>query len=104
MKDRKGFTLTELLVVIVILGIITGISIPLIRNLSSTFEKKKYTNYRDSMLTAGKLYNDSYSEDLFGHNEYVCSYITYEQLVEGNLLKDIDVADVSCNSDIATFI
>lgn len=99
MKDRKGFTLTELLVVIVILGIITGISIPLIRNLSSTFEKKKYTNYRDSMLTAGKLYNDSYSEDLFGHNEYGCSYITYEQLVERNLLKDIEVADVSCNSD-----
>jgi prepilin-type N-terminal cleavage/methylation domain-containing protein len=96
---NKGFTLTELLVVVVILGIITGISIPLIRGLSNTFEKKKYTNYADGVLSAAKLYNDSYSEDLFGHNEYGCAYITYEQLVEKNLLKDIGISDISCNSE-----
>ena len=96
--NRKGFTLTELLVVIVILGIIAGLTIPLIRGLSDTFEKKKYTSYKDSMLTSGKLYNDSYGEDLFGHNEYGCAYIPYEKLVERNLIKDIDVSDVTCNS------
>lgn len=32
MKNRKGFTLVELLVTIVILGIVTGISIPIIRD------------------------------------------------------------------------
>ncbi len=96
---NKGFTLTELLVVVVILGIITGISVPLIRGLTTTFEKKKYNNYADSLLSASKLFNDSYSEDLFGHNEYGCAYITYDQLVEKNLLKDIQIDGISCNSD-----
>ena len=99
MKNNKGFTLTELLVVVVILGIITGISIPLIRGLSASLERKKYTNYADSVLSASKLYNDSYSEDLFGHKEYGCAYIKYDDLVERNLLKDIQITDISCNSE-----
>ena len=96
--NKKGFTLTELLVVIVILGIISGLSIPLIRNLTFTFEKKKYQNYADSVLAASKVYNDSYSEDLFGYNEYGCAYISYEKLLEKNLIKDIQIADTTCNS------
>jgi len=98
-SNNKGFTLTELLVVVVILGIITGISIPLIRGLSASFEKKKYTNYADSVLSASKLYNDSYNEDLFGHKEYGCAYIRYNDLVERNLLKDIQITNISCNSE-----
>lgn len=97
--NKKGFTLTELLVVVVILGIISGLSIPLIRNLTVTFEKKKYQNYADSVLSAARLYNDSYSEDLFGHNEYGCAYITYDKLIEKKLIKDIEIEDKSCNSD-----
>ena len=97
--SKKGFTLTELLVVVVILGIIAGLSIPLIRNLSATFEKKKYESYSNSVLAAGKLYTDAYSEDLFGHNEYGCAYITYDKLVERRLLKDIEIDGVSCNSN-----
>ena len=103
MKNRKGFTLVELLVVIVILGIITGLSIPLIRNLSASMEKKKYTTYNETLLSGAKLYNDSYSEDLFGHNENGCAYVTYSQLEDRNLLKDIEISDVSCNSD-STFV
>ena len=44
---NKGFTLTELLVVIAILGIVSGMSMSLIRNLSSTFDKKKYQGFID---------------------------------------------------------
>ena len=97
--NKKGFTLTELLVVVVILGIISGLSIPLIRNLTTVFEKKKYESYADSVLASAKLFNDSYSEDLFGHSDYGCAYITYEKMQEKGLLKDIEVEDVSCNSD-----
>lgn len=97
--NKKGFTLTELLVVVVILGIISGLSIPLIRNLTSTFEIKKYQIYADNVLASAKLFNDSYTEDLFGNNEYGCAYIPYEKLVEKKLIKDIQIADVTCNSN-----
>ena len=97
--NKKGFTLTELLVVVIILGIVAGISIPLIRNLSTGFEKKKYQNYAEAVLTSAKAFNDSYTEDLFGHNEYGCAYIPYEKLVERKLLKDIEIDGVTCNSN-----
>lgn len=97
--NKKGFTLTELLVAVVILGIVAGLSIPLLRNLSGVFEKKKYQNYADSVAVAAKLYTDSYSEDLFGHNEFGCAYITYDKLIERRLIKDIEIEDMSCNSD-----
>ena len=99
MKGKKGFTLTELLVVIVILGIITGISIPLIRNLGEKNGRRKYTTYADSMQYSAKLYVDSYNEDLFGHHVSGCAYISYKQLEEKGLLKDIPEADISCNSE-----
>ena len=99
MRNKKGFTLVELLVVIVILGIITGISIPLIRNLQSKNEDKKYTTYMDSMRQSAKLYVDSYQEDLFGHKTSGCAIIKYSQLEEKGLLKDIPLNDVTCNSE-----
>ena len=33
MKKKKGFTLIELLVTVVVLGVIVGLSIPIIRNI-----------------------------------------------------------------------
>ena len=101
--NRKGFTLVELLVTMAILGIVTGLSIPLIRGLSETFEKKKFKTYQDALVSSAKLYTDSYSEDLFGHKEIGCAYVTYEQLEDKGLLKDIDVSDMSCNSP-STFV
>ena len=100
MKKKKGFTLTELLVVVLILGIIAGISIPLIRNLTTTFEKRKYQSYAESVLHASKLYTDAYSADLFGHNKNGCCYVDYEKLVDKNLLKDIEIDGISCNSSM----
>ena len=99
MNNRKGFTLVELLVVIVILGIITGISIPLIRNIQARNEMRKYTTYMDSMKISAKLYVDSYSEDLFGHSDNGCAIIKYSQMEEKGLLKDIQIDKVSCASD-----
>ena len=84
--NRRGFTLVELLVAVAILGIITGMSIPLIRNIREKNEQKKYNTYGDSLISASKLYRDSYEEDLFGHKNSGCALVSYSQLKEKNLI------------------
>ena len=96
---NKGFTLTELLVTVVILGIIMGISIPLIKNIRNNDENKKYDTYADSLLSGAKLYNDAYGEDLFGNKKNGCNYIKYSDLATKDLVKDIQIDGVSCNND-----
>ena len=93
---NKGFTLVELLVTIVIIGIVTGISIPLIRNVQSVMTNKKYNTYFDSMKNSAKLYNDSYSEDLFGNYNVGVACISYENLENKKLIKEIGIEGVSC--------
>ena len=97
--NKKGFTLVELLVTISILGIVTGISIPLLRNVQSNMDIKRYKTYADSVTKGAKLYNDSYMEDLFGHKKTGCAYVKYSELKDKNLVKDIDIKDVSCDTD-----
>lgn len=102
-NNKKGFTLVELLVVIVILGIITAMSIPLIRNISENGNERKYTTYSKSLVDSAKLYVNSYSKDLFGNNTTGCAYIKYSDLKDKSLVKDIQIENTSCNTD-NTFI
>lgn len=96
---KKGFTLVELLIVIVILGIITGISIPLIRNIREKNQNKEYSNYIESMEYSAKLYMDSHKEDLFViDGDESCAIIEYDELEKKGLLKDIGIDNVSCKS------
>ncbi len=95
--NRRGFTLVELLVTVAVMGIITGLSIPVIRNINQQRINKKYTTYLDSLTYAAKLYTDSYSEDLFAYSTG-CEYVKYENLTKYNLIKDIDLSGISCNS------
>ena len=81
------------------MGIVTGISIPLIRNVKSAQEKKQYEIYRSSLSYTTKVYVDSFSEDLFGHDEIACATVSYNQLKSKNLIKDIPISGVSCASN-----
>ena len=99
MKNKKAFTLVELLVAMVILGIITGISFPLLRRVQEANKLRKYISYEDSMKYSAKLYVNSYQEDLFGEERIGCYVIPYESMEEKDLLKDISLDDTSCKGD-----
>lgn len=100
MKNNKGFTLVELLVAVAILGIITGMSVPMIRNIQLNNEQKKYKTYGTAMISSAHLYRDSYDEDLFGHKASGCALVTLDQLIQKGLIKDYsDNHHTSCNYD-----
>ncbi|MBQ2909323.1 MAG: prepilin-type N-terminal cleavage/methylation domain-containing protein [Bacilli bacterium] len=98
-KNKKGFTLVELLVAISIMGIIMVIALPQISNIQQSNKKTKYKKYAESMLSSAKLYTDSYTEDMFGNNTSGCVDVLYADLKDKDLLKDIKVDGSTCSSE-----
>lgn len=97
--NKKGFTLVELLVAISILGLIMVIAIPQLSNIKSSNKTTQYKKYAETMLTSGKLYTDSYTEDMFGNNQIGCVDISYNEMKEKDLLKDIKLNGDTCSSE-----
>lgn len=99
LNNKKGFTLIELLVAIAIMGIITIMAFPALDKIQNDNIKKKYQKYQESLLTAGKLYTDSYSVDMFGYNKSGCYDITYQKLKQKNLIKDLKIKGDTCDNE-----
>ena len=72
---NNGFTLVELLVAISILAVLTMIAIPTLRAFQNSNATKQYESYSASVASSAKLYNDSYSEDLFGNADSGCQKV-----------------------------
>ena len=96
MKNRKGFTLVELLIAITILGIIMAVAIPALTSISRKDIETQEKIYETSLVTAAKMYNDSYSEDTFGRKRYGCAKITYSQLKDKELIKELESKQLDC--------
>ena len=97
MKNKKGFTLVELLVVITIIGVITVLALPGVQKIQNRNRNKKYEAYADTIESASKLYTDSYADDMFGMQGSGCAIITYDDLKGKSLIKDYEADGVSCD-------
>ena len=64
MKKRKGFTLAELLAVIVILGIITSITVPIVTDQIDKYKTKVCISQYDNILNAARSYGADHLTEL----------------------------------------
>lgn len=86
--NRKGFTLTEILAVIAILGVILAIAVPSYNSLSKKFEKEYYEKLDGSVLAAAKSYYKENAESRPAELLY-SSVVTFSELIDNKNIDDI---------------
>lgn len=94
---KKGFTLIELIAVIVIMGLLLLIVLPATTRLMKENNNKKYDEYYNLIEKAALLYADSRKDDLGGVNASGCIDTSVEFLVKNKYLKEFDEDGVICN-------
>ncbi|MEG2457692.1 MAG: type II secretion system protein [Bacilli bacterium] len=95
MKRRNGFTLVELLVVIAVIGLIAGISIPSVLKIKDSINEKALESRKNEILTASELYAQDYVEE----TGYIADInITVDNLIVNEYIKaDKDVSAEVCD-------
>ena len=101
-EQKKAFTLIELLVTITIIGIIALMALPALSKMQSVNLERKFEAYGKSVLIAGKLYNNSYDDDLFGRIDSGCVDVPYLDIKGKKLIDDIQIANTNCNANTLT--
>lgn len=110
MKDKKGFTLIEVLAVIVILAVIAGLIIPNIKRYKDRGNKEYYDKLKDNIVLAVKDYYSSHPEELprgqivGDGNDRVKVYETelnVNDLISNNYLTN-EIVDTQGNSCVTT--
>lgn len=86
--NKKGFTLTEILAVIAILGVILAIAVPSYNSLSKKFEKEYYEKLEGSVLAAAKSYYKENAESRPAELLY-SSVVTFSTLKTNKNIDDI---------------
>ena len=95
--NKKGFTMVELLVAMAIMGLLIIMAFPTIRAIQANNNTTKYEEYGKSVVSAAKLYVDSYGEDIFDPDKTSQKIqLNIDELVKKDLIKDINVSDSTC--------
>lgn len=90
--NKKGFTLVELLVTIILLGVIGAIVIYNMSNISTKTKESDYDTFIAKVKSAANVYSDTYPEafnELYISRAYI--YITLGDLVHSGLLDEDEV-------------
>lgn len=101
MKKQRGFTLVELLAVIVILGIILSISTVAIVGIKEKQDKKNKKNVISSILTGAKAYNaeEKFDESISVSDLIDSGYVDFDQNKYSDLL-EMYVEKINCDDEL----
>lgn len=100
MKNRKGYSLIELLAVIIIMGLILLIVIPAVSRLLTNNSNKEY-NYYLKAIKAGATTYASKNEDELGTNlDSGCLEVSIDELIKNEYLKKFKDEKVTCDGKV----
>lgn len=99
---KNGFTLVELLVVILIIGLIGAISVISYRSIFSTAEEKYYNAIESNLLLAGNDYFKDHREALPVGSEY--SEVLLTDLIEAKYIEEVKDANGNTCTNGSVFV
>jgi len=103
-KNNKGVTLVELLIVIVVMGIIAAFSIPAVGTIIENTQKDAILNDALQVEAAAKLYCSSTTTDVGCTTTSGLSWATLKPYVSGIADSDYDFDDSGTNDEIVATI
>ena len=98
--NRKGFTLIEVIGVLVIIGFILLVAIPHVSKVMVQNEESQYKKYMDIIDAGAKRYAEELKDELGGSNDIGCTEISLSKLISEDMVTSYNDKDVSCSGTI----
>lgn len=103
--NKKGFTLIEMLAVVIILGVIMVVALPSVSKLINKNRMKNYETYLDVLDEKMKVFIDKYKGELSfsttdsdnNKTSISCYQIKYQDLLKNDFIIE---SDVKCSGNI----
>lgn len=80
MKNKKGFTLVEILATIALLGVLVSIAVPSIIYVNNNLKEKTYNTEKDLILLASEEYARGENYKLFNNSD--CIILNTQTLID----------------------
>ena len=100
MRGKNGFSLIELLAVIVIIGLILLVVIPAVTRLITNNADKEYNNYLKIIDVGAKRYAEGKQDDLGGSNDTGCIELSLSSLIKAGYVKEFEDNEITCSGDV----
>lgn len=88
--NKQAFTLIEMLVVVIIIGVVLAIAIPAVSNLINNNENRMYNTHLEIIDQKTKLFIDQHKGELQNISA-TCFQVNYRTLVEQEFIVESDV-------------